>query len=439
MSLTELDVARRIRDGSLDSPFKFHNMWLVNLRITGTGMAYRSSIGEHVWRNPDNYLNDEFLARCNGLSLIVNHPDELILNDIEFKDRIVGSVMLPYLKNDEAWGVCRVYSDDIVDEIRKGEVSTSPTVIFGEDSGNILINPEGTDEAVLLEGKPFLIDHIALVTKEHGTNGVWDKNSVPEGIDISNTGESDMTPEELKAALAGALADAMAPINKRLSAFEARADAADKKADEDRKEEEKAKADAARCDAEEKEKKEKEEKAKADSDEKRKEEEKAKADADEKAKADADEASRKTREEDDKDAMEVAKADEEKSEAQAKADSAYSSFGKRARPPMSGETVQAYRKRMIKGLQAYSDAYKGVNIDAITDDVLLGIAERQVYADAATFVNSGSDVPVGSLRPIKGRDSAGRETTRFVGDIGAFLAPFQIEAQQYAGRRDTTR
>lgn len=423
MSLTELDIARRIRDGELDSPLKFHNVWMVNLRITGTGLAYRSSIGEHVWRNPDIYLNDEFLARCNGLSVIVNHPDELTLNDAEFENRIVGSAMLPYIKNDEVWAVCRVYSDEIVEEIRKGEVSTSPTVIFGEDSGNILINPEGTDEAVLLEGKPFLIDHIALVTKEHGTNGVWDKNSVPEGIDISNTGESDMTPEELKAALGGVLADALEPINKRMSAFEARADAAEKKADEDRKEEEKVKADAARADAE--------EKAKADADEKTKEEEKAKADADEKAKADA-----ANKEEYD---VDEAKADEQKSEAQAMADSAYSSFGKRARPPMSGETVQAYRKRMIKGLQAYSDAYKTVNIDAINDDALLSIAERQVYADAAAFVNSGSDVPVGSLRPIKGRDSAGRETTRFVGDVGAFLAPFQIEAQQYAGRRETNR
>ena len=434
MSLTELDVARSIRDGALASPFKFHNMWLVNLRITGTGLAYRSSLGEHVWRNPDIYLNEEFLARCNGLSLIVNHPNKLILDDNEFKGRNVGSVMLPYIKNDEVWAVCRSYSDDIVEEIRKGEVSTSPSVLFDEGSGNILINPEGTDEAVLIEGKPFLIDHIALVTKEHGTNGVWDKKSVPEGIDISNKGELDMTPEELKAALSGVLADAMQPLVTRINAFEARADAAEKKADEEAK----AKAD---CDA--KAKADSEEKARADADEKDKKdkEEKAKADEAAKVKADADEADRKAKEEREEEerAQEVAKADEDKSEAQAKADSAYSACGKRARAPMSGESVQAYRKRMIKGMQAYSDAYKAVNIDAITDDALLSIAERQVYADAAAFINSGADAPVGSLRPIKGRDSAGRETTRFVGDIGAFLAPFQIEAQQYAGRREASR
>lgn len=388
---------------------------MVNLRITGTGLAYRSSIDEHVWRDPATYLNDEFLARCNGLSVIVNHPDDLILDDKEFEKRIVGAVMLPYIKSDEVWAICRVYSDEIVDEIRQGEVSTSPSVVFNRDSGNVIVSPEGSEESVLIEGKPYLIDHIALVTKEHGTRGVWDKNQAPSGIEITNQGEIEMSPEELKAALA----DVINPLTARMDAFQARADAADAKADADAK---------ARADADEKAKADADEKAKADADEK------ARCDAEEKAKADADEEAKKKKDDksddDDEDKMEMAKADE-----QAKADSAYAACGKRARAPMTGESVQGYRKRMVKGLQAYSDAYKAVNIDAITDDVLLGIAERQVYADAAAFINSGADVPVGTLRPIRGVDSAGRTTVKFAGDVGAFLAPFKIESQQYAGRQ----
>lgn len=75
MNLTELELAQRIRDGTAPSPMKFSNMWLVNIRITGTGLAYRTGLKEHVWRDPNLYLNDEFLQRCNGLPVIANHPD----------------------------------------------------------------------------------------------------------------------------------------------------------------------------------------------------------------------------------------------------------------------------------------------------------------------------------------------------------------------------
>ncbi|MCK3122494.1 DUF2213 domain-containing protein, partial [Escherichia coli] len=100
MSLTELEVAERIRDGTVPSPVKFSNMWLVNLRITGTGLAYRAGLKEHVWRDPKLYLNEEFLRRCNGLPVITNHPDDAVLTEEDFKSRIVGSVMLPYIRGD---------------------------------------------------------------------------------------------------------------------------------------------------------------------------------------------------------------------------------------------------------------------------------------------------------------------------------------------------
>ena len=58
MNLTEFEAAQYIRDGTLDSPVKFSNMWLINLRITGTGAAYRSGEKEFVWRDPKIYLNE---------------------------------------------------------------------------------------------------------------------------------------------------------------------------------------------------------------------------------------------------------------------------------------------------------------------------------------------------------------------------------------------
>ncbi|EFW53623.1 TolA protein [Shigella boydii ATCC 9905] len=201
MSLTELEVAERIRDGTVPSPVKFSNMWLVNLRITGTGLAYRAGLKEHVWCDPKLYLNEEFLRRCNGLPVITNHPDDAVLTEEDFKSRIVGSVMLPYIRGDEVWAVCRVYLQSIVEEITEGDVSTSPSVVFNSTSGNVEVQ-EG-DTNFLIEGVPFLVDHIALVTKAHGSLGVWDKDRIPAGVEVTNTGEIEMEKEELQALLQG--------------------------------------------------------------------------------------------------------------------------------------------------------------------------------------------------------------------------------------------
>ena len=71
----ELDIARGIRDGDLPSPQKFgDNLWLFAMRITGTGTAYRSKLDELVFRDPDIFLTEDFLERCQGLPVIVQHP-----------------------------------------------------------------------------------------------------------------------------------------------------------------------------------------------------------------------------------------------------------------------------------------------------------------------------------------------------------------------------
>lgn len=272
MSLTELEVAERIRDGTVPSPVKFSNMWLVNLRITGTGLAYRAGLKEHVWRDPKLYLNEEFLRRCNGLPVIANHPDDAVLTEEDFKSRIVGSVMLPYIRGDEVWAVCRVYLQSIVEEITEGDVSTSPSVVFNSTSGNVEVQ-EG-DTNFLIEGVPFLVDHIALVTKDHGSLGVWDKDRIPAGVEVTNTGEIEMEKEELQALLQGVVSDALQGINQKIDGVVTRMDSLEQR-------------DKARADAEEQAKKEAGEKAKADeaAEEQRKADEAAAKEAEEKAKA----------------------------------------------------------------------------------------------------------------------------------------------------------
>ncbi|EAA9230069.1 DUF2213 domain-containing protein [Escherichia coli] len=429
MSLTELEVAERIREGTVPSPVKFSNMWLVNLRITGTGLAYRAGLKEHVWRDPKLYLNEEFLRRCNGLPVIANHPDDAVLTEEDFKSRIVGSVMLPYIRGDEVWAVCRVYLQSIVEEITEGDVSTSPSVVFNSTSGNVEVQ-EG-DTNFLIEGVPFLVDHIALVTKDHGSLGVWDKDRIPAGVEVTNTGEIEMEKEELQALLQGVVSDALQGINQKIDGVVTRMDSLEQR-------------DKARADAEAQAKKEAEEKAKADeaAEEQRKADEAAAKEAEEKAKAD--EAAAKDAEEKakaDSEAEEQRKADEEAekerndsalAEAQAKADSAFSACGKNAPAPFSGENALDYRKRALIAMQKHSPAHKDVNIRAIADSATLAVLEDAIFSAARQSIEKEMMSTQGQLHKRIRNDEAGRRITEYQGDPNVWLSAFKIPGRRLA-------
>ena len=185
MAKTEYDYAELISKNILPSPQMYANVMLLAIRITGTGLAYRSSIGEHVWRDPSLYLNEEFLKRCNGLTVIMDHPETAVLTSEEFKNRAVGSIMLPYLQGDEVWGIAKIYDQDSANEILEGEISTSPSVVFDNTAGNTTLTTEN-GEPLLIEGVPFLLDHIAIVTKARGSKGVWDKGGDATGVLLTN-------------------------------------------------------------------------------------------------------------------------------------------------------------------------------------------------------------------------------------------------------------
>ena len=391
MNLTETEVAERIRDGTQTSPVAVGNMTLVNLRITGTGLAYRANHQEFVWRNPDFYLNEDFLKRCNGLAVVVDHPEGDVLTDEEFAARSVGSVMLPYLREGEVWAVCRIYSQDIVQQIEAGTVSTSPCISVG---GAVL---DAAGESLLIEGKPVLLDHIALVTAERGSLGVWDKNGMPEGVENNTEVNNSMSDEKLDKIL-----EALGSLSSTVSELKTRQDSNDERF-------------AAL--------------------------EKNTPDADvpvpvaptvaepepepvviaEKT----DDAPPAPVEVKDDSAEQEAKAD-----IQARADQAYAQFGQQARAPMSGENALNYRKRLMKDLQSHSATYKDVDIAAMNDPALVAIAERQIYADAVQSANNPVNIQKGTLLPRVRKDEAGRRITEYHGDMNTWLSAFKSPGQQ---------
>ena len=179
-SMDELGVARAISEDRLTSPQRYENVWLFAIRITGTGVSYRHARQEFVWRDPSIYINEEFLARCNGLAVIWEHPEKSLLNDKEFSDRVIGSIMLPYIpddKPDEVWGIAKVYDAEAAKEMRDNQLSTSPAVNFADPTENDRVTLED-GKVMLIEGKPSLLDHIAICA-----NGVWDKGGDPTGVE----------------------------------------------------------------------------------------------------------------------------------------------------------------------------------------------------------------------------------------------------------------
>jgi 8-oxo-dGTP pyrophosphatase MutT (NUDIX family) len=193
----ELHLARALASGELMSPIVYENITLFSIRITGTGAAYRRGIKEFVWRDPSFYLHQEFCDRCAGLPVIWVHPDNATLDSKEFSDRVIGTIMLAWIKGDEVWGVARLYDAGAIKAMAENDISTSPTVVLRDPDANVRMELED-GRRVLIEDEADLLDHIAIVP-----NGVWDKGGAPGGVDKSAL--------ETTKADAAAFADALQP------------------------------------------------------------------------------------------------------------------------------------------------------------------------------------------------------------------------------------
>ena len=409
---TELDAAEAVRDGTAPSPLQYENVSLFKVRITGTGTSYRSAHDEFVYRPPEHFLTEKFVQRCNGLPLIFEHPESSVLDSEEFRQRAIGTIILPYIDGDEVWGVAKVFDADGAALMQSSHASTSPAVVFRNAGSTEAVEIDG--QTLLIEGTPSYLDHLAICE-----NGVWDKGGAPSGIAITPTDEEPLMDKEQEQAMP-AWADA---IMKRLDAIEA-----EKAADsQDKPEELKAKAD---------------ESGEADEgkaaelkpeDEARKEDEKLKearemeyADAikrNEAMKAEIDSMNRKIEamsrplSNDDRDAL---------ASAQKRADGVYRAFGDSASAPLAGETPIAYRKRLAAKLQMHSKSFKDAALAPLEGPAFDAI-ESIIYADALAAAKSPMTANSGRLFPISYTDSAGRNITKFEGDIGAAFSHFMAQ------------
>ena len=177
-TLDELGIAREIMAGELTSPQRYgENLMLIALRITGTGGAFRPAHDEYVWRDPSLYMNQEFLDRCNGLPVLLEHPKDTLLDSEQFREKIVGTIFVPYLKHaeQEVWGIAKILDRTAAQLLEHEEMSTSPAVLcFGDKL------PVKDGKQILIEQTPHLLDHLAVLL---GHAGVWDRGGPLSGVE----------------------------------------------------------------------------------------------------------------------------------------------------------------------------------------------------------------------------------------------------------------
>lgn len=510
-AMNELGVAQAIRDGQLTSPQRYGNFVLYAIRITGTGVAYRGrKLGEKkltkadakgkrvdaagfeiirdeefAYRNPGDYLTDEFLARCNGLPVVLEHPAGNVLTSDEWNDRAIGTIFLPYILGEEVWGIAKIYDATTIAMMEKTQLSTSPGVVWRDVDENTMTKVDGHN--LLLEGKPGLMDHIAVCWQ-----GVWDKGGEPKGILAIGDEVTDMDKElqaRLDAIAAGnkenatTLATLMAGFEKVLPVIhglKSRADADDEKAMEKTKTDARKDADgfnfsarkdddddksfterhdaeeSALCDSliaagEKEDKARKDAKGRRDEAEKAEatarkdaEEEKARKDAEEKARVDAagkpDPAllARIAELEATIKAPKVLPSDDEVNAFgayQSRADSVYTKLGTRAPMPHPGhQSLAEYRRSILADLKKHSARYKDAEIGvAAVDSALFKTVEDGIFEDALKFASSPARIPAGELRMKTTRADSGHIINEWEGSSSAWMDEIAGTTKQGSG------
>ncbi|WP_321868624.1 prolipoprotein diacylglyceryl transferase [Paraburkholderia tropica] len=470
-SLLESDVINGMRTGELPSPTRLGNSLYYRMRLTGTGAVWRSDGGD-TFRDPEKYINSEFVAACVGIPLLLDHPEG---GRIGPDDRIIGTTVSAYVCSDDAtspeiWVIARVL-DGLAQETLLTEImSTSPSVIVGD-------SPDGFSE-----GAPLILDHLAVCKV-----GVWDHQQAPSGIDqeiLLNDSKTTnevfgMTPEELEAKVEALVA---LKLEAALSAHTAKptADSATDlnppvvapqavMADEtpqthgvtdpghshsitlpDTEDcapatggEEKTVADAddtkdestdteVKADSEDESKEEPKAETKADSEE-TPEEVKADSDEDSEMNQNAQLAALQAQVETLTKALagQSTLSDAEAADmgtARIHADAAMQSVGKSAVQPFPGEKPMAYRKRVINELKCHSTALKDADVSTIADSATLSLIEKQVFADAAAFARSGAGIPQNSLRARKHTTEAGHTVIEYDGSPRTWLQETELKA-----------
>jgi len=123
---------------------------------------------------------------------------------------------------------------------------------------------------------------------------------------------------------------------------------------------------------------------------------------------------------------------------QDQADQACRAWGAAALPPLHGEQLLDYRRRLLRPLMKHSKEFASVNVDELCEPLITPI-ERSVFADAIKASTDNASVPADYLREVVTTDSTGRRISSFYGMPKTWMAQFSGQRRRLIGIRTTTQ
>jgi hypothetical protein len=119
---------------------------------------------------------------------------------------------------------------------------------------------------------------------------------------------------------------------------------------------------------------------------------------------------------------------------QAKAHAVLSPFKRQAPPPLQGEQLDQYERRLTYEVQKQSPRFKDYALYDTKGDAFK-IIKDQIYADAAAEARHPTMIPEGELREVVRHDNSGRPFLEFFGSPKAWLKDFTTDKKKLVGIR----
>jgi hypothetical protein len=117
-------------------------------------------------------------------------------------------------------------------------------------------------------------------------------------------------------------------------------------------------------------------------------------------------------------------------EEQATAHATLSPFKRAAPPPLQGEQLDQYERRLTYEVQKVAPNFKDINLYDAKGDAFK-LLKKQVYADARQEAHHPTQIPDGELREVVNYDQAGRPSYTFHGSPSAWMKNFEPDDKRY--------
>jgi hypothetical protein len=124
-------------------------------------------------------------------------------------------------------------------------------------------------------------------------------------------------------------------------------------------------------------------------------------------------------------------------EHQSMADTAWRAWSGAAPPPLSGERLLDFRRRLLRPLMKHSTQFSSVDVDELHEPLITPI-EKSVFSDAIQASTDNSSVPEDFLREIVTVDKTGRRISSFIGQPRSWMKEFAGQRRRLIGIRNTT-